>query len=108
MAIDVIELTAKARRELMRWQLLVSLHIAAPYGMNAVALKPIISATYQDVTDAEIKRHLDYLKERELIHLSTDPLGNLFAKLDRFGFDIAEYTVECDPGIARPSKTGGV
>jgi hypothetical protein len=104
---DMNEIAAKARRELMRWQLLVSLHIAAPYGMNTVALKPIICATYHDVTDAEIKRHLEYLKERELIHLSTDPLGNFFAKLDRYGFDIAEYTVECDPGIARPSKTGG-
>jgi hypothetical protein len=105
---DLSEMASKARRELMRWQLLVSLHIAAPYGMNATALKPIISATYPDVTDVEIKRHLEYLKERALIYCSTDPLGNLFAKLDRYGFDVAEYTVECDPGIARPSKTGGM
>jgi hypothetical protein len=101
------EMVAKARRELMRWQVLVSLHIAAPYGYNAVGLKPIIAASYPDVTDAEIKKHLDYLRERELIHLNTDPLGMEFAKLARDGFDVVEYTVACDPGISRPRKTGG-
>lgn len=105
---DMIEIAAKARRELMRWQLLVSLDVAAPYGMSPVALKTIIGATYVDVTDGEIKRHLDYLHERELIHVSTDPLGLEFAKLGRHGTDIVEYTVDCDAGIARPRKAGGL
>ena len=101
---DMNEITAKARRELVRWQLLVCLHISAPQGMRLPALKPIIAATYADVTEAELQRNLDYLHERELIHMHTDPLGGVVAKLDRFGFDLVEYTVECDPGIARPSK----
>ncbi len=105
---DITEIAAKARRELMRWQLMVSLHVAAPYGMHAIGLKPIICATYADVTDGEIKRHLDYLHERELIHLSTDPLGMEFAKLGRHGFDVVEYTVDCDAGIWRPRKTGAL
>jgi hypothetical protein len=96
------DLIDKTRRETMRWLLLVSLHIASPEGMTLVTLKAIIVANFADATDAELKRNLDYLHERELIHLKTMPDGTLFAKIDRYGFDIVERTVDCDPGIARP------
>lgn len=96
---DVID---KTRRETMRWMILVILNIRSPDGATIDFLKPIIAATYPDVTDSELKRNLDYLHERELIHLKIDPLGHPFAKLDRHGFDVVERTVDCDPGIARP------
>ena len=105
---DMTDIAAKARRELMRWQLLVVLHLQSPEGANVDFLKPVIRATYGDVTDIEIKRNLDYLHERELVHLSTDPLGQLAAKLARYGFDVVEYTVDCDAGVFRPRKTGGL
>jgi hypothetical protein len=31
-------------------------------------------------------------------------LRDLVRKLTRIGIDVVEYTVECDPGIARPKK----
>lgn len=104
MTVSMIDLNEKTRRELVRWQLLRCLHVTAPQGMNAQVMRPIIAATFVDVTDAEIQRQLDYLRERELIALSTDPLGAVVAKLGRHGFDVVEYTVDCEPGIARPPK----
>jgi hypothetical protein len=51
----------------------------------------------------EVKRELDYMKSRDLVSLRTNPLGHVHAKLERYGIDIVEYTVDCEPGIARPS-----
>ena len=101
---DIQDQMLKARRETIRFQLLRCLHISAPEGMNPKGMLPIIAATYKDVTQAEIGKHLDYLHQRELVHLSADPLGNQSAKLARYGFDVVEYAVDCDAGIARPSK----
>jgi len=47
---------------------------------------------------------MDYLHDRELIKLDKQPSGRWHAELSRFGVDVAEYTVSCEPGIARPAK----
>ena len=47
---------------------------------------------------------LHYLRERDLCHVETDPLGYVTASLTRHGVDVAEYTVAVEPGIARPAK----
>ena len=51
-----------------------------------------------------MRRELDYLETRDLVKVFTDPLGQVSAELTRFGIDIAEYTVDVEPGIARPPK----
>ncbi len=96
---------AKARRETMRWMLLVATNIARPQGINTAALLPIMQATYPDATHHEIRAELDYLRERGLVAIEIDPLDTWFVKLDRYGVDVVEYTVPCDPGIARPTIT---
>jgi hypothetical protein len=96
---------AKARRETMRWMLLVAINISRPRGINTAALLPIIQATYPDATHLEIRRELDYLEERELVSIEKDPLDNWFVKLLRYGIEVVEYTCPCDPGIARPTIT---
>jgi len=52
----------------------------------------------------ELRREMDYLHDRELIKLDKQPSGRWHAELSRFGVDVAEYTVSCEPGIARPAK----
>ena len=47
---------------------------------------------------------LDYLADRSLVELKKEPSGRWFADVTRYGVDIAEYTVDCQPGIARPVK----
>lgn len=95
----------KIRREAIRWHLLAAINVARPQGMYTTALLPIIQSVYPDCTELEIKRELDYLEERELVNIARDPLDRWMVELTRWGVDVVEYTVECDPGVARPRIT---
>lgn len=99
---DIGKLTQRARRETVRWLLLLTLNIARPAEAHAGMLRSVVAAVYSDITDLEIRRELDYLQFRELCALRSDPLGQLHAKLTRGGVDVVEYTVDCEPGINRP------
>lgn len=96
--------TAKVRREGMRWNILAALDKARPYTTSEVFLLDVMRAIYQDATPIELRRELDYLDDRKLVTVDRQPHGAWFADLTRHGVDVAEYTVECDPGIARPVK----
>ncbi len=95
---------SKVRRESMRWNLLNTLNKARPYTSNEQFLLEVMRAIYPDATALEIRRELDYLGDRDLVDLNKTPAGAWFADLTRYGVDIAEYTIDCDPGIARPVK----
>ncbi|MEW5904803.1 MAG: hypothetical protein AB1722_10735 [Pseudomonadota bacterium] len=94
----------KVRRESMRWLLLLTLNNARPIGAYEELVLATVQAMYPDATAHEVRRELDYLSDRELVELRKEPSGRWFADLTRYGTDVAEYTVECDPGIARPQK----
>lgn len=95
---------ARARREGMRWNLLNCLDKARPYTTSEVFLVDVMRGIYPDATPMEVRRELDYLHDRQLIVLTKQPSGAWFADLARFGVDLVEYSVDCDPGIARPPK----
>jgi len=93
----------KARREEMRWLILRSLYAAQPFGTSEVIVRNAIEPVIPDATENEIRRELDYLKERKLISVEENrPVW--LAKINRYGLDVVEYTVDCDAGIARPKK----
>lgn len=94
----------KIRRESMRWNLINTLNKMRPYQTHERQLLEIMQAIYVDATSLEIRRELDYLQDRSLAALRKEPSGAWFADLTRYGVDIAEYTIECEPGIARPVK----
>lgn len=94
----------KVRREDIRWQILLTLNNARPIGAYEEVVLAVIRATYPDATPLEARRELDYLSDRDLVDLRKDPDGRWFSDLTRTGIDVAEYTVDCDPGIARPTK----
>ncbi len=94
----------KVRRESMRWLILLTLNNARPIGAYEELVLATIQAMYPDGTALEVRRELDYLADRSLVDLRKEPAGRWFADLNRNGIDVAEYTVECDPGIARPPK----
>lgn len=94
----------KIRRETIRWMVLLTLNNARPIGAWEELILSTVQAVYADITPLELRRELDYLGDRELIDLRRDPGGRWFADLTRDGIDVAEYTVDCDPGIARPAK----
>jgi len=95
---------AKVRREGMRWQLICALNKSRPYTANEAFLLDVMRAIYPDATGLEVRRELDYLADRQLAELRKEPSGTWFADLTRYGVDIAEYTIDCAPGIARPVK----
>ena len=95
---------AKVRRESMRWNILLTLNNARPIGAYEELVLSTIQAIYPDATALELRRELDYLAGRSLVELKKEPSGRWFADVTRYGVDIAEYTVDCEPGIARPVK----
>ena len=94
----------KVRRENMRWQVMLVLNAARPVGAFEETVLSVLQSLYPDATAHELRLHLDYLEERLIIKLERQPGGRWFADLTRLGVDITEYTVDCQPGIARPAK----
>lgn len=95
---------AKVRREGIRWNIINTLNKARPYPTNESFLLDVMRAIYPDATPLEVRRELDYLDDRDLVDLKKEPSGTWFADLTRYGVDLAEYTLPCEPGIGRPEK----
>jgi len=95
---------AKVRRESMRWNILLILNNARPVGAYEELVLATLQSIYPAATALEVRRELDYLADRRLVDVKREPSGRWFADLARYGIDVAEYTVDCDPGIARPQK----
>ena len=102
MAIDL----DRQRREFMRWVLLLALYNARPLGAWEEVLVSTMQGVYDDATKREVRVELDYLDERGLVKIKRHPDGRWFAELTRGGIDFTEYTVDAEPGIARPPKLG--
>ncbi len=95
----------KARREELRWLILRALYAARPIGTTETIIKNAIEPVMLDITLLEIRRELDYLEDRELLAVERSRAVPVWsAKINRLGVDLVEYTVPCDPGIARPEK----
>ncbi|MDA8257954.1 MAG: hypothetical protein M0Z99_20405 [Betaproteobacteria bacterium] len=94
----------KIRRETMRWNILLALNNARPIGAYEELVLATMQGMFPDASALEVRRELDYLADRELVELRKEPGGRWFADLTRYGVDVAEYTVDCDPGIGRPGK----
>lgn len=100
MTVDI----AKVRRESIRWTIVLTLNNARPIGAFEEVILSIIQSVNPDATALEVRREIDYLESRRLVTVEGKSSGRWFAELTRHGVDIAEYTVDCDPGIARPVK----
>jgi hypothetical protein len=92
----------KARREELRWRILKALDAAQPIGTSETIVRNSVEPVVPDVTLIEVRKELDYLAERDLITVERRQVW--FAKINRYGIDVVEYTVDCHPGIARPKK----
>lgn len=95
---------ARVRRESLRWLILRAMYNSCPLDLNEKVMVVIAQSVYPDASPLEIRRELDYLATRELAAVEKKPSGEWWGKLTRHGTDIVEYTVDCQPGIARPSK----
>ncbi|WOI46984.1 hypothetical protein [Acidovorax sp. BLS4] len=98
---------ARIRREALRWLVLLTLNNARPIGAFEGPILSVAQSEYPDATPMELRRELDYLADRELVRIDKQPSGKWHADLTRIGTDVAEYTINCEPGIARPAKYWG-
>ena len=89
---------ANVRRESLRWLILLTLNNARPIGAFEGPILAVAQSEYPDATPLELRRELDYLADRELVQLDKQPSGRWLADLTRYGVDVAEYTVACEPG----------
>jgi hypothetical protein len=96
----------KLQRELARWSILITLYNSRPIGAYEELILTVVKAVYPECTRRELVNELDYLHGRDLIDMTKKPDGRYHAAILRYGVDIIEYTVECEPGIARPEKYG--
>jgi len=94
----------KVRRESIRWTILLTLNNGRPAPLYEEVILSVVQAVYPDASALEIRRELDYLHDRHLLAAIKEPGGRWKADLTRYGVDVAEYTVDCEPGIARPAK----
>lgn len=92
----------KARRENLRWYILLTLNSARPLGTSEAVIMSTIQGIVPDCTIRELRNELDYLQHRQLVEIKIGPSWH--ADLTRCGIDLVEYTVPCEPGIARPEK----
>lgn len=94
----------KSKRETMRWQILRCLDAARPVGASEELIHSALNGIPLHVSGQEVRREIAYLEDRELIEVSGKGLGPWFCRLTWAGVDVAEYTVQVEPGIARPAK----
>ena len=95
----------KTRREDMRWHLLSAINLSRPVGIYTEPLLAIVRAVYPDATHQEVRVHLDYLEEREMVRISKDPMDRWTVDLTRTGIDFVEYNIDAQPGVSRPKIT---
>lgn len=94
----------RAHRETVRWRILKTLDAGRPLPVSETVILRTLEDTHNRVTPHSLRRELDYLATRELIALSGRDGPIWSAQLTRAGIDIVDYTVDCQPGIARPAK----
>ncbi|OHC35501.1 MAG: hypothetical protein A2Y50_09080 [Pseudomonadales bacterium RIFCSPLOWO2_12_59_9] len=94
----------KIRRENIRWHILVAANAGAPQPVAETLILSAIQSIPVECTALELRRQLDYLADRGLVELKRHEGAPWTADLTREGADVVEYTIECDPGIARPRK----
>ncbi|WP_018169104.1 hypothetical protein [Thioalkalivibrio sp. ALMg9] len=94
----------RVRRENIRWHGILTLNHARPEGAWEEQVLAVTQAVYPDATALEVRRALDYLHARGLATVERLPEGRWYATLTRHGIDMAEYTIDADPGLGRPAK----
>jgi len=92
-------------KEAARWSILQTLQVGGHLG----ATEPMILAVLQDwmpqyARQAFLRDQLAYLEGRRLLKVERSESRPWRTTLTRHGWDLVDYTIDCEPGIARPPK----
>jgi hypothetical protein len=92
------------QREEARWRILRVLDAGRPIGVNETIVWRVLHDVKIGLSLMQVRRELEYLKDLGLARLEDVGTETWSAKLTALGVDVAEYTVDSPPGIARPKK----
>ena len=95
---------AKIRRESLRWYLVLAAYNVRPNEITEDVIQQTMRAIIHDVSPLEVRKELDYLEDRAMVKLRKEPSGRWWVDITRCGVDLAEYNIDCQPGIGRPEK----
>ncbi len=89
----------------VRWSILQTLQVGGHLG----ATEPMMQTVLREQFPVHAKQHvlrdqLAYLEDRGLLQIERSEIQPWRATLTRHGVDVTEYTIDCEPGIARPQK----
>ena len=88
-----------------RWDILRTLRVGGHLGATETMIREVLAAGYLGVTKHWIRDQLAYLEARRLIAIKRSEVEPWRATLTRYGYDIADYQVDCEPGIRRPPRS---
>jgi hypothetical protein len=94
----------EAKRRLIRWIVLDALNYGRPFPIAEPIVLSVIRGAPMQCTALELRRDLEYLEICRCLVLGRHEGAPWTAELTRAGIDIADYTVEVEPGIARPTR----
>ncbi len=102
-----LDLLEKAKRENSRWRILKILDAGRPMHVGESLIGLTLNDAGFPLTPNELRKELDYLENRQLVKIENRGSGSMrewSIELTRTGIDLVEYTIDCEPGIARPAK----
>jgi hypothetical protein len=78
--------------------------MAQDVGLSETLALNAVQPEIPDVTSTEMRRVYDYLEKRKLVEPINRDRPVWTAVIGRYGIDIVEYELPCEPGIARPKQ----
>ncbi len=99
-----VDLIDKRHLPAARWDILRTLRVGGHLGATESMVRDVLVAGYIGVTRHWIRDQLDYLEARKLIAIQRSETDPWRMTLTRYGYDVADYQVACDPGIRRPLR----
>ena len=101
------EQVERDRREGGRWIILQTIYVGGRAGASEDMMLPPLRSSWLGIDRGWLRDEMDYLERRELVVVDRHELDPWWARLTRTGTDLVEYTIPCEPGIARPPKYWG-
>ena len=88
----------------LRWTILRTVMVGGHPGATDRMILDVARAEYLAVTRRELRDEIAYLEARKLLAVERSEVQAWRATLTRDGRDVVDYTVGCEPGIARPPR----
>ena len=98
---DLLEMS---KLESVRWEILRVLYVAGYRGTTEGVILTTLRATWFDLSREYIRNQAAYLEDRKLVKVIRNEIKPWHLELTHHGDDVANYVVDCEAGIARPTK----